>query len=70
MLFEYDLVVILIRRYVTWSDWYTKLFQNGDPMYVKSSTKTLLAFPTVSGIGRAKTLEELPAVPTVWRWDK
>lgn len=37
--------------------------QNGDPISVMSSTMTWDAFPTVSGTGRAKVVDEPPAVP-------
>ena len=39
--------------------------QKGDPISVRSSTRTFEALPTVSGTGRAKAVEEPPAVPTV-----
>lgn len=43
------------------------LTQNGEPINLRSSTTTLVAFPTVNGIGRAKVREEPPAVPEFCR---
>ena len=40
-----------------------ELTQKGDPIWVISSMRTLLAFPTVRGMGRAKVVDEPPAVP-------
>jgi len=37
----------------------------GEPISVRSSMRTLEALPTVRGMGRAKAVEEPPAVPTV-----
>lgn len=40
-----------------------KLTQKGDWTILRFSTTTLVAFPTVRGIGRAKVVEEPPATP-------
>ena len=37
--------------------------QNGEPICLIFSTKTFVEFPTVSGIGRAKVVDDPPAVP-------
>lgn len=39
--------------------------QEGEPISVRSSMRTFEALPTVRGTGRAKAVEEPPAVPTV-----
>ena len=40
-----------------------KRTQNGEPICLMFSTKTFVAFPTVSGMGRANVVEDPPAVP-------
>ena len=45
-----------------------KLTQNGEPICLIFSTKTFVAFPTVSGMGRANVVEEPPAVPLFYLW--